>query len=242
MDFAHRKKKMSIHEKTHGKKNDINRYLPAILKENLSGWIIEFYVIHPQTELLTRKQIKLTRIVSRYKKKGDARLHISGMITNINKKLAGGWNPFFENEDARMFEKLTVVSRLFIENRKKELRPNTIRSYDSFINLFIGWTDKRYPDIYASVFSKSHAIRYMDDLFMKKSTGVTTYNNHLKMARAFFNWMIERCYTKQNPFNNIKIKPKTKKTRIIIPKKTRSILAEYLTKNNPNFLLILNLG
>ena len=62
--------------------NNVNSYLPAVLKENKSGWIIEYYAAHPQTEALVRKKIKLNRIVSRYKKTSDARKHIAS-ITHI---------------------------------------------------------------------------------------------------------------------------------------------------------------
>jgi hypothetical protein len=207
---------MSISHKTSGR-NNVNTYLPAILKKNKSGWIIEYYAIHPQTELLTRKQVRLARIISRYSKTSDARKHITTMINKINNQLSGGWNPFFENEDARMFEKISDAANAFLAHRKKELRKNTIRSYESFVNMFTAWTNKSYPDIYASVFSQNHAIRYMDDLFAKQSVGATTYNNHIKMARALFNWLKERCYTKQNPFDGVKPKPKPKKSRTSIP-------------------------
>ena len=221
--------------------NNVNSYLPAVLKENKSGWIIEYYAAHPQTEALVRKKIKLNRIVSRYKKTSDARKHIASMIVKINSQLAGGWNPFFENEDARMFEKLTDAAKLFVENRRKELRKNTIRSYESFVNMLIAWANKNCPDIYASTFAQNQAVRYMDDLFAKKSVGITTYNNHIKMARALFNWLKERCYTKQNPFDYIKPKPKKKKTRVIIPLETRMQIKEHLQNDNPHFLLILHL-
>jgi len=36
-------------------------YLPAILKEYKSGWIIEYYVENPSTQELCRKKIKLQR-------------------------------------------------------------------------------------------------------------------------------------------------------------------------------------
>jgi len=221
--------------------SSINSYLPAVLKEYRSRWEIEYYVLHPQTKKLTRKQIKVSRIVSRYSRKADARRHVGAMVNAINIKLAGGWNPFFEGEDARMYEKLTVVAKLFVENRKKELRKNTIRSYDSFVNALTEWTNKNCPDIYASTFSQSQAVRYMDDLFARKQTGITTYNNHIKMARALWNWMKERCYTKQTPFDHIKPKPKQKKSRILIPLTTRVLIKEHLQRENPHFLLICQL-
>ena len=77
---------MSIHQQSTDR-NNVNSYLPAILKENKSGWIIEYYVTHPQTKILTRKQIRLSRIIARYKKLSDARKHIATMIIKINNQL-----------------------------------------------------------------------------------------------------------------------------------------------------------
>lgn len=39
-------------------------YLPAMLKTNKSGWLIEYYVENPQTQELSRKRIKLQRLLS----------------------------------------------------------------------------------------------------------------------------------------------------------------------------------
>ena len=41
-------------------------YLPATLKTNKSGWIIEYYVENPQTQILARKMIRLQRLLKRY--------------------------------------------------------------------------------------------------------------------------------------------------------------------------------
>jgi len=219
----------------------INSYLPAVLKEHKSRWEIEYWVLNPQTEKLCRKQIKLTRIISRFKKKTDARLFIAKMILNINQRLATGWNPFFENEDARMFERFDAVAQIFIDTRKKELRKNTMRSYEHFTKQLIEWVNANYPNIYVSMFAQNHAVRYMDFIFSKKNVGVATYNNQIKMGRALFSWLKERCYTKQNPFDQIKLKPKVKKTRILIPAETRETIKDYLTETNPYFLLIIQL-
>jgi len=40
-------------------------YLPATLKTNKSGWIIEYYVENPQTQMLARKKVKLQRLLLR---------------------------------------------------------------------------------------------------------------------------------------------------------------------------------
>jgi len=44
-------------------------YLPATLKTNKSGWIIEYYVENPQTQMLARKKVKLQRLLMRYPSK-----------------------------------------------------------------------------------------------------------------------------------------------------------------------------
>lgn len=219
----------------------INAYLPAVLKENKSGWIIEYYATHPITLILTRKQIRLQRIVSRYKSVKEARMHVYRMIVVINAKLAGGWNPFFEEEDSRMYEKLSDVLTLFLNEKRKELRENTMRSYDSFKTILTEWTNKNNPDLYASLFNQNYAVRYMDYVYNTRNVGVTTYNNHIKMGRAVFNWLKERCYTKQNPFELIKPKPKQKKTRIIIPTDVRTKITEHLKACESPFLIICKL-
>ncbi|MBP5563395.1 MAG: hypothetical protein J6X51_05115 [Bacteroidales bacterium] len=41
------------------------------MKTNKSGWLIEYYVENPQTQELSRKRIKLQRLLARYSSKTD---------------------------------------------------------------------------------------------------------------------------------------------------------------------------
>ncbi len=78
-------------------------YLPAMLKTNKSGWLIEYYVENPQTQELSRKRIKLQRLLSRYPTKTEAKKHINNIIVALNMKLSTGWNPYFQGEDSRLY-------------------------------------------------------------------------------------------------------------------------------------------
>ena len=80
-----------------------SNYLPAILREYKTGWIIEYYVEHPLTKKLERKKMKLTKLVSRYKSVKDAWMHANRMVMALNIKLSTGWNPFFVEEDSRLY-------------------------------------------------------------------------------------------------------------------------------------------
>jgi integrase len=219
----------------------ITNYLPAILKEYASGWIIEYSAEHPVTHELTRKQIRLQRIVKRYPRTKDARLHCNRIVANLNTQLAGGWNPFFEAEDARMYELLSDVIEKFLAEKKKELRKSTLRSYVSFAKILGEWVDKQTPGLICSLFTQLYSVRYMDHMYNQRNVNMTTYNNHVKMGRAMFNWLKEKCYTKQNPFEFVKLKPKSKKTRVIIPPETRRLIITDLEANSPQLLLICKL-
>lgn len=65
----------------------IYSYLPAVLRENKSDWRIEYYVENPQTKKLVRRRLRVGKIVSRYEKKRDARLHIYCMLCKKNVSL-----------------------------------------------------------------------------------------------------------------------------------------------------------
>jgi len=173
-----------------------NKYLPAVLKENASGWIVEYYALHPQCLILQRKQIRIKRIKQRYRSIREARLHALEMCETINQKLRGGWSPFFVGEDARLYEKLTTVLEIFIAESKKEKRENTMRSYQSFAKMLKEWTAENCKDIYVSLFNRPLAVRYLDYRYNELGVSATTYNNQLKMANAFFNWAREKCYCK----------------------------------------------
>ena len=235
---------MSIHQILH-RSEALNSYLPAVLKEYKSshGWVIEYYALHPQTQELRRIHIKINRICQRYRTKSEMRNHALSIVNNLNAKLSGGWTPFFENEDSRMFAKLTDVCQMFLTESAKEKRENTMRSYKSFVNQLTEYCKiNKAKDIYASVFNRGHAVRYMDWFYNKGSVkSATTYNNQIKMARAFFNWAKEKMYVKENPFESVSTKKKQKKTRTIIPPETRAQIKQHLEETNPNFLSVCEL-
>ena len=59
---------------------------------------------------------------------------------------------------------------------------------------------------------------------------------------AFFNWCVEKCYAKENPFNRIKSKPKEKKRRILVTPEIRKEISKSLQdKNNIGMQIALNL-
>ena len=222
-------------------------YLPAVLKENKSGWIIEYYVENPATQVLTRKKIKLERLIQRYKTKGELKKHINSIIVALNLKLSTGWNPFFVGEDARFYTPIKEVVEQYKEEIKRTVRQDTYRSYSSFVHIFSEWVEKVSPGIYSSMISHSMIARFMDYVYNERKgandgyMSNRTYNNYVKNGSAFFSWMVDKCFCKENHFFKIKTKKIEQKTRILIPVDYREKIAAYLEVQNPGYLLVIKL-
>lgn len=213
-------------------------YYPAQLKEYASGkdWRIEYYIQSPIDGKMYRKEIRVTRILKRYTKKAEARRHINEMILSINNKLRDGYNPFYEGEDARLYVSLAEVAEIYLSEKRKELRPDTMRSYSSFCTILLNWVNRQNTKLFCSLFNKSWAVRFMDYVYNERNVSARSYNNYVKQARCLFEWCIEKGYAKANPFSAMKGKRKETKERIIIDPITRERITKYLEKKP--FLLV----
>jgi integrase len=201
---------------------------PATLHEG-KRWFISFYVLHPVTGKLTRKCIKFNRIKSipERRKQGKKVCH------DINLKLASGWNPFLEAEAPKAFNKLLGVIDTFMNEKKKECRPDTLRTYNSYTKIFEEWILKnKNAQIYAGSFSRNDAITVMNYLYMERNLGERSYNGFLAYFQSLFNWMVRALYIRENPFISIKKKKVREKQRILITEKQRLKLKEFLVGND----------
>lgn len=218
-----------------------------MLKTFKSGWVIEYYVENPQTQQLQRKRIKLQRLLERYPKQADAKRHINNIIVALNMKLSTGWNPFFQGEDSRMYTPIQDVANMYMNEVEKTLRPATYRTYKTFIKVFCDWIEKQQTGIYSSMISHTMVVRFMDYVYYERKgisgddMTATSYNGYIKQGSAFFNWMIDKCYCKENHFQKIKAKKVEDKKRVLIPEDVREKISNYLKVKNPSYLLMLKL-
>ena len=219
----------------------ISQYRQAILVRTKSEFYIEYYVIHPANGILVRKRIRLNHLRKRYKTVAEFRQMAAEMVANINAKLAGGWSPFYQTENTRLYTPIEDVIRLFLAEKERELRPSTYRTYKSFCSMFLTWCNANAPQIYASLVNRVIATKYMDYLYLERKINAVAYNNNLKQARALFNWAVQKCYVKENPFELLQKKREGNKTRIMIPEDYRKQITSYLEEKDPYFLIVCNL-
>jgi len=219
-------------------KNNFINFRPAELKIQTNNWEISYYVINPQTKKLARKRIKLNSIKSITVR----RQYAYKMITEINKKLAEGWNPFIEQEAPKAFHRLKETLKLFIAIKTKELRKSTIMSYSSHIKLFLEWVEKNYEIDTLYIYSVDNYVakNFLDYVYMK---GISErgYNNIRGSLVTIWNWLVENYYAKANVFEPIKKKKNTEKIRKIIDNITLTKIFSYLEKNDKYFYAICSL-
>lgn len=216
-------------------------FLPSQLKRVESiGFFIEYYAMTPDGDKLKRQVVKLNRLRERYTSITEFKRQANLICQDINSKLAGGWSPWLETQDARYFTPLRPLLDEYIKEKEKELRPATVMCYRSFCRMFGAWLEKEHPTMRSGSFTRVYAVMYMDWFYTKKITP-RTYNNQLKQGRALFSWLLEKCYIKENPFMLIRPKKETAKKRILIPPAQRARIREYWEQHNPYFIAIMQL-
>ena len=216
-------------------------FLPAQLKNNSHGWYIEYQFINPSNGKMQRQRIHVNKLRERYARIADFKAHCNAIINTINAKLAGGWSPIGENQNARYYTPLSFVIQFYLSEKQEELRLDTMRSYRSFCSIFGDWLENEVPGCQAVLFNKVLAIRYLDYCFAERKLKGRSWNNQMKMARALFSWAVGKCYCKENPFDNIKPKREAEKQRVLIPANVRRKITGWCKENNIGLLIVCQL-
>lgn len=221
-------------------------YEPASLREWSTGWQIEYRVLNPDTGLLEKKRLRFEKIRKRlgdHKARKYARIYCDA----INDKLESGWNPYQEVKKVKSFHKLTDALDSFIKEKVIDLkngifRHDSARTYKSQVNIFTHWLHQTgRQDMSVISFTKELALEYLDYVYTDKQLSARSYNNYLSFMRTLWNWLIEKNYCSDNFWSKIKPKPKTEKTRTIIPSSYNKLIIEYFRRENPIMEIICGL-
>ena len=210
-------------------------YIPARLTTG-KVWYIHYSVIDPQTRKLRRVRKKVNYIPTR-----ERRAAANQIVADINTRLALGWNPLISAVAPKACEKLSAAFKSFIAVKGKEMEPESLRVYYSYVKIFRDWLAAHGigDDAYVVNINRTVAMEYMNDIDEDEKKSARTYNNYLKFLQTMFNWMKGKGYVPDNPFDGIKRKPKrlTEKIRRPATNDELSRLCGFLTENNPHYLL-----
>ena len=161
-----------------------------------------------------------------------------------------------DSPSSRFFTPIEEVLDLYVAEKRHELRPSTMRSYAAFANQLERWIKKNAAGLQCYLFTPELAMRFMEYIYIgnnckgKKNfahrledghVSARTYNNILKLARAFFSWAKEKCYIARNPFQDLKNKKAHKKLREPIPEVERNRIVNYFHSHQPAMELVMRL-
>lgn len=208
---------------------DLQSYLPAVVKDSpATGLCVEYYVYSPSEDRLVRRRLLLNRLAKRMPDRRSRLVEAHRIADQVNAKLRGGWSPLHETDNSRLYTPLAQLRERFLTGKESEgCRVSTMRQYDSVTGLWLRWCeDNGHARRYSGTYLRQHAVQYMDAVLEQRHRH-RSYNNTLKVMRAFFQWAVEHCYARENPFAGMKTLKKEQKIRILVPPEARRKVAEY---------------
>lgn len=216
------------------------KYIPARICEG-KELLIKYYAWHPTEQRLKKVTKRFNYMRGKFSMTEIKRV-MRDACHQINMELAVGKNPFIESESPKAYTKLSDAIDVFLKIKSREMRPDGMRSYNSFCKKMKDWcASKGYPDIYTFMFKKSQALEFMNDLTMRDDISNRTWNNYYSFNRGLWNWLIQNEYCKDNPFDSFTPKRESKKKRILIPQDTTNEIYKWCRDHNPNMEIVIDL-
>ena len=201
-------------------------FRPAEYHAGKSSYVA-FYVLKPDTGNLVRKRIKVNRVARGQKRDKFART----LCCEINRKLYEGWNPYLENDAYFSGTSMQKGIKEFLEAKGRNVRPDTFRSYHSYLKWFNGFLQRSGKiQMPIRTFTDRDAEKAMKELEARSDIGSATYNSYLEFFRNLFNYFINRNWLKENPFSRIERKREEQKRRELIPPHIRQQIADYFVQ------------
>jgi site-specific recombinase XerD len=214
-------------------------YYPAELKEN-AVWEIVYYVKNPETNKLVRKRNRVKPMA----KVSERRKLAKRMISEINKRLENGWNPFFQNKGTKELLLFTDACKVY-ENRIEQefksgnFREDTKRTYLSQIKQlkkYLEYSNNEKMMCYK--FNADFIDEYLDYIRYTKNLSAKTRDNYLSWLTTFSSFLLQKKYIVINPTETFKKINKKQKKRVVIDTKVRDVIFNYWQEKDNNFLTL----
>lgn len=198
------------------------------------GIIIEYYVYDPVLDCSVRKRMRVGRMVRHLKSKHQKLAEANRIAEDINRKLNGGWSPLQQQADGRLYTPMSDFVYRWTQGKLGEgARATTVRQYRSEAKKLLEWCETNgLKHKVSSTFVHADAVRYMDYV-LELDNRHCSYNNTVKVLKALFQWGIEHCYCKENPFVGIRFLRKQEKMRELVDAGMRADIYRYFAQRLP---------
>lgn len=198
---------------------------------------VAFYVLNPFTGKLVRKRMRCNHIHGKTERLKYARL----LCQAVNERLFDGWNPFFE-ELPNSTITIREATSTFLKTKAKSSRSSTIRSYNSFADMFLQWLRlHKIDNAYCVTITTKTLQDYLVWSDSRKTLSNRSYNNYCMFLYTLFDFFAKKGYIIDNPAAGLQHKKVDRKTRVVIPKTDRARIREYFEEHAPKYCFVMML-
>lgn len=209
-----------------------------VLKENPSGWYIEYYSFNPEFGRLQRCRIKMNRGGSQSQRRKRAR----DIMGRLAEQLTNGWSPFICSDPSNLqlfgdvLDKYETHIRKMLESGY--FRKETYSGYSSNVKILREFLKCKRSIHYAYQFDRRFCSEFLDYVFIDRNNSAQTRNNYLNFLQVFSGYMVEKGYLSSRPTDGIKPISKRlyKKSRTVIPLKVVGEIAKWMRANDKFYL------
>ena len=208
-------------------------YTPAEAHFNETTYV-DYYVRDPLTKGKRRMRIKLNSVPA-----GQRKAYARRLVMELNQKLGMGWNPLVSGDAARAHVSMAEALDTYVAVKCRDTQHSSPKTYSSFASVVREWCRAEcLLDKAASVFNRTHVIRFLDHLLEVRHVGNNTYNNYILRCSILFGWMVEREYRSDNPFKGVKRRRKVEKFRTLILADERATCLDWFHRHDPPMVMV----
>ena len=145
--------------------------------------------------------------------------------------------PFIEDMKAASVTLVAAINR-FMDVKRKSSRKSTIRSYNSYCEIFKEWlAHNRLHNQFCALVTKDFLDKFLDDLYRSRDFSNRTYNNYCSFLYTLFDWFCQKKFMSENPAVSLERKRTDRNIRTIIPPCDRKRIKDYFAQHLPIYYL-----
>lgn len=123
--------------------------------------------------------------------------------------------------------------------RTGSIKPNTFIDYNKRLRVLCYYMmNHTLPIMYIYQVNLIYISDFLDYLLLDRDSSARTRNNYKIWLSSFCSWLVEKQYMDTNPCERIKALKEVDKKRSAISPEDLQRINQYMSKNNPYFLLV----
>lgn len=197
-------------------------------------WYISFQAMDPVRGVPREKRYKINRPLNLFARRAQARLEMA----EFARKLQKGWSPWKKEDPGQPLITMEEALAKWEKSKERQLRHSSPVTYSSMTSLFREWCRREDRlDKYVHVFNRHDAVGYMEYVSEEREVGNTTYNNYLQFMSMLFQWLMEKQYRTDDPFQDFARRKQQRKSRTFLTPEDRREMVDWIEQNDPGLLL-----